>query len=168
MGCMLIAKYSSQAHELMLLFLLGHLDKVLGSASTYATNAAASNPLWTRRARGKARRRTAALTHSAMGCTCAPRPGACEAGSGTTWPDSATTRNNSALAARSRQPTQVRTGPHTGKGSGQTTARTLSCRGSDSRTGHLGSRRKVTSKPVTFALNPGDLPRKASKSQVYL
>jgi hypothetical protein len=69
----------------------------------------------TRRARPKARRRSANARQAGSGCTCAPRPGRLRAGSGTTLKISAprsiaTTRNNSEADARLRQPTQVRTG----------------------------------------------------------
>jgi hypothetical protein len=132
--CMLISNYSSSAHELVLPFLsvpagagprrppvgvaIGHTLLEPPAASPWWTNAsspAVSSPPGTLKARGNARRRSASPRHSAVGCRCAPRPGARLAGSGTTsGPDPrspATTRNSSCLSARCRHPTHVRTGP---------------------------------------------------------
>jgi hypothetical protein len=63
-----------------------------------------------RKARGNARRRTARSRHAGTGCRDAPRPGSRPRGSGTHAPPTVTTRSRSVLAARCRQPTQVRTG----------------------------------------------------------
>ena len=132
---MLIGKYSSSAHELLLPFLsvptgagprrpragvaiCGTSFELLACpplSRTSTASAVVSSPSGTFRARGNARRRSASPRHSAVGCRCAPRPGARPAGSGTTSrpaPRSpATTRSNSRFAARCRHPTQVRTGP---------------------------------------------------------
>jgi hypothetical protein len=63
-----------------------------------------------RSARVKARRRSAARRHSGVGCTDAPLPGSRRRGSGTRAPERTTTRSSSLAGARSRHPTQVRTG----------------------------------------------------------
>src|SRR3954451_7782668 len=133
---MLIGKYSSSAHELLLQFLVwaasvgapGSRPRdccaglLLGPVAGHCWRATKSSPaavasrfpeLSVLRALGKARRRNASSRHSAVGCRCAPRPGARPAGSGTTSrpaPRSlATTRSNSNFVARCRHPTQVRT-----------------------------------------------------------
>src|SRR6478752_6742722 len=143
--CMLIALFSSrgvssQAHELVLPFLMGTASSLSGSVGARCSRSRSrlnaprcvpAPPASCRRARAKARLRSASARHSAVGCRCAPRPGAVPLGSGTTnqepWfsaSDPATTRNNSRLAARSRQPMQVRTGPspRVGLSSCETTA----------------------------------------------
>ena len=120
--CMLIAKFSSQAHELMLQFFLGNPSVCARCSLSRSRLSAPLTPASCRRARAKARVRSASARHAAVGCRCAPRPGAVPPGSGTTdqdssWPcasGSATTRNNSRLAARRRQPMHVRTGPSGG------------------------------------------------------
>lgn len=63
-----------------------------------------------RKARGNARRRTARARHSEAGWMYAPRPGSVPRGSGTHSPSISTMRSSSRLAARSRHPTQVRSG----------------------------------------------------------
>lgn len=62
------------------------------------------------RARGNARRRTAWSRQTTAGCRYAPRPGSVPRGSGTHSSSIATMRSRSLLAARSRHPTQVRSG----------------------------------------------------------
>jgi hypothetical protein len=68
----------------------------------------------TRKARGRARRRSARSRHSGVGCRWAPLPGARPAGSGSTLGLGplmhATMRSSSFLVARRRHPTQVRSG----------------------------------------------------------
>jgi hypothetical protein len=127
---MLIGKYSSSAHELLLQFLLGRarsachcvcwccLCCVRLSCRMNSSSAVVASLLpesCVLRALGRARRRIASSRHSVVGCRCAPRPGARPAGSGTTSrpaPRSpATTRSNSSFVARCRQPTHVRTLP---------------------------------------------------------
>lgn len=121
--CMLIAKFSSQAHELMLQFYSG-FDSVCARCSFNRSRLSApprflGPPASCRRAREKARLRSASARHSAVGCRCAPRPGAVPLGSGATnqdpaWPSAsvpATIRSNSRLVARSLHPMHVRTGP---------------------------------------------------------
>jgi len=76
-----------------------------GPAST-----GAPPPPGRRSARGNARRRSAARRHSGVGCSEAPRPGSRRRGSGTRAPERTTTRSRSLTGARSRHPTQVRTG----------------------------------------------------------
>lgn len=80
------------------------------ACSTYRRNAITSSGPGTRSARGNARRRTAWSRQTGAGCTYAPRPGSVPRGSGTHLPSTATVRNSSILAARSRHPTQVRSG----------------------------------------------------------
>ena len=127
--CMLIALYSlrgvsSQAHELVLPFLMGSASSRSASVGARCSLSrsrlsAPRTPASCRRARAKARLRSASARHPGVGCRCAPRPGAVPLGSGTTNQEPtrssasvpATTRNNSRLAARSRHPMQVRTGP---------------------------------------------------------
>ena len=137
---------SSQAHELVLSFLMGTASLVSASNSvspsvrarcslSRSRLSAPRTPASCRSARTKARLRSASARHSDVGCRCAPRPCAVPLGSGTTnqepcvspWVSAsvpATTRNNSRLAARSRQPMQVRTGPslRVGLSSCETTA----------------------------------------------
>ena len=64
----------------------------------------------TRRARGKARRRSASSRQRSTGCRWAPRPPSRWPRSGRTAPSRATTRSRSRAGPRSRHPTQVRTG----------------------------------------------------------
>ena len=78
--------------------------------STAARTRPASSGPGVRSALGNARRRSARSRHVRSGCTCAPRPGSRLWRSGTRTPPTATTRSRSALAARHRHPTQVRTG----------------------------------------------------------
>lgn len=89
-----------------------------GFSPRCSASSAVVGPSLRRNALANARRRTAESKHAAVGCRCAPRPGAVRSGSGTTAvrpsaPEPATTRNNSVLAAFSRQPMHVRTGPET-------------------------------------------------------
>jgi hypothetical protein len=85
-----------------------------------ASGAALSGPE-TRSARENARRRCASSKHARLGCRYAPRPGCRAWGSGT-MPSPATTRRSRLdLAARSLQPTQVRTGKLPGSGSSDRT-----------------------------------------------
>ena len=65
----------------------------------------------TRRARPNARRRSAASRHPSSGCSHAPLPGRRRRRSGTTNPFTATTRSNSVIRSRTRQPMHIRTGP---------------------------------------------------------
>jgi hypothetical protein len=110
-----MGKYSSSGHELVLRF-CWVVEAVLSPAacSTWRRSAVRSSGPGTRSARGNARRRSARSRHSAVGCRCAPRPGAVPRGSGRTaivWPSAiATTRRRSDLVTRRRHPTQVRTG----------------------------------------------------------
>lgn len=78
--------------------------------STNRRTAAESNGPLALKARGNARRRTARSRQTGTGCTYAPRPGSVPRGSGTTSPSSTTMRSSSLLTARSRHPTQVRSG----------------------------------------------------------
>src|SRR3954449_4874766 len=115
---MLIGKYSSSAHELLLQFrLIDHGHFCCESEATYSSTAEVSSRPCARRARGNARRRSASSRHPVVGCRCAPRPGARPAGSGMTSrpaPRSpATTRSNSRFSARCRHPMHVRTLPRT-------------------------------------------------------
>lgn len=78
--------------------------------STYWRNAFTSSAPGARNALVNARRRTAWSRQTGAGCTYAPRPGSVPRGSGTHAPLIATMRSRSVLAARSRHPTQVRSG----------------------------------------------------------
>ena len=131
--CMLIARYSlrevsSQAHELVLPFCMDAACCCSGAVSARCSLnrsrlSAPRTPASCRRAREKARLRSASARHPVVGCRCAPRPGAVPRGSGATnqvpacepcWSSAsvlATIRNNSRLVARSRHPMHVRTGP---------------------------------------------------------
>jgi len=64
---------------------------------------------WARSARTKARRFSAASTHSPVGCTHAPRPGIDALSSQTSEDSMATTRRSADRAERVRHPTHVRT-----------------------------------------------------------
>jgi hypothetical protein len=77
---------------------------------TYSVSTDGSGGRATRTARANARRRSARSTHAMSRCTQAPRPGIRRRGSGTRTPSTTTTRSSSIAAARSRHPTQVRTG----------------------------------------------------------
>src|SRR6478735_11277124 len=138
---MLIGKNSSSAHELLLQFL--SVDQGWCACERWSATGALEIPVVTRRARPKAFRRTASSKHSAVGCRCAPRPGAVAVGSGATtgWPSAsepAVTRNNSLFAARFRHPTHVRTGPVGAEGSGH--AGRMCSRATDDKTSALGQR----------------------------
>jgi hypothetical protein len=125
--CMLIAKFSSQAHELVLPFLVGAAVGSWWGCPRCSLNRSRLSAPWTpascRRARAKARLRSASARHAVVGCRCAPRPGAVPLGSGATnqdpdcdpsWSSAsvpATIRSNSRLVVRSRHPMQVRMGP---------------------------------------------------------
>ncbi len=121
--------YSSRAHRVLIAIstyfqLAGYLgragvphDASYGVAcsatvvcSTYWRNAFVSSAPGARNARVNARRRTAWSRQTSAGCTYAPRPGSVPRGSGTHSSLIATMRSRSALAARSRHPTQVRSG----------------------------------------------------------
>lgn len=78
--------------------------------STYRRNTFVSSAPGARNARVNARRRTAWSRQTWAGCTYAPRPGSVPRGSGTHASLIATMRSSSVLAARSRHPTQVRSG----------------------------------------------------------
>ena len=80
-----------------------------------ASGAALSGPVM-RSARGNARRRCASSKHARLGCRYAPRPGCRAWGSGTMSPPATTRRSRLDFAARSLQPTQVRTGKLPGSG----------------------------------------------------
>lgn len=80
------------------------------ACSTYRRRAAVSSGPSARSALGNARRRTAVSIQTRAGCTYAPRPGSVPRGSGAHSPSINTVRSRSCLAARSRQPTQVRSG----------------------------------------------------------
>lgn len=80
------------------------------TVSTARRNASVSSGPWARKARGNARRRTARSRQTRAGCTYAPRPGSVPLGSGAQAPSFLTMRSRSLLAARSRHPTQVRSG----------------------------------------------------------
>ncbi len=80
------------------------------SPDRYSATFPAGNAAGRRRARGNALRRWARSKHARFRCRYAPRPGSRMASSGTIWSPDATTRTNSALAARSPHPIQVRTG----------------------------------------------------------
>ena len=80
-------------------------------AATWSDTGATSSGPGTRRARGNARRLSARVTHTRSGCTNAPRPGRRPAGSTARTPSATTTRSRAGFTARTRQPTQVRTGP---------------------------------------------------------
>lgn len=80
------------------------------ACSTYRrTSAVSSGPL-ALKALGNARRRTARSRQTKAGCTYAPRPGSVPRSSGTQASPVTTMRSRSLLAARSRHPTQVRSG----------------------------------------------------------
>ena len=85
-----------------------------------ASEAALSGPE-TRNARENARRRCASSKHARLGCRYAPRPGCRAWGSGTIPSPATTRRSRLDLAARSLQPTQVRTGKLPGSGSSDRT-----------------------------------------------
>lgn len=78
--------------------------------STYWRNAFVSSAPGARNALVNARRRTAWSRQTGAGCRYAPRPGSVPRGSGTHASLIATMRSSSVLAARSRHPTQVRSG----------------------------------------------------------
>ncbi|MDQ0845431.1 hypothetical protein QFZ68_005111 [Streptomyces sp. V1I6] len=80
------------------------------ACSTYRRARAVSSGPWARKALGNARRRTARSKQTKAGCTYAPRPGSVPRSSGTHSPSITTIRSRSLLAARSRHPTQVRSG----------------------------------------------------------
>ena len=84
------------------------------SSRRYAVTAETSVGTCKRRARPKARFRTAASRQAALGCSHAPRPGSrCRrSGSSRAWPDAsiATTRTRTDQLSVRRHPTQVRTG----------------------------------------------------------
>ncbi len=82
----------------------------LSICSTYRRNAFVSSGPGARSALVNARRRTARSRQTRAGCTYAPRPGSVPRGSGAHSPSAATVRSRSILAARSRHPTQVRSG----------------------------------------------------------
>jgi hypothetical protein len=79
-------------------------------SSTYRRNALVSSGPGRRKARGNTRRRSARSKQPGSGCRDAPRPGSRPRGSGTHRPSTTTIRSRSLLAARTRQPTQVRCG----------------------------------------------------------
>lgn len=78
--------------------------------SMYRRSSAVSSGPGALNALGNARRRTARSRQTGVGCTDAPRPGSVPRGSGTTTPSITTVRSSWPLAARSRHPTQVRSG----------------------------------------------------------
>lgn len=80
------------------------------ACSTCRRNAFVSSAPGARSARGNARRRTAWSRQTRAGCRYAPRPGSVPRGSGTHASSLRTIRRRSFLAARSRHPTQVRSG----------------------------------------------------------
>ena len=80
------------------------------AASRYPRTRSLSSGPGRRKARGNALRRSARSRQPRSGCRCAPRPGDRPAGSGVTDPSTTTSRRSSSLAARARQPTQVRRG----------------------------------------------------------
>lgn len=82
----------------------------LSVCSTCRRNTFVSSAPGARNARVNARRRIAWSRQTRAGCTYAPRPGSVPRGSGTHAPSIATMRSRSVLAARSRHPTQVRSG----------------------------------------------------------
>ncbi len=112
--------YSSSAHRNLDLLPTREVPDRTGSRavlvsygvtrSTYRCSAAESNGPLALKARGNARRRTARSRQTVTGCTYAPRPGSVPRGSGTQASSSTTMRSSSLLAARSRHPTQVRSG----------------------------------------------------------
>jgi hypothetical protein len=133
---MLISRYSSRAHELVLRFL--SVTAPGGAAAwscplcsrtvglppspssetatdrTYDLSVVSSTGPLTRSARPQALRRVASSRQAVDGCRCAPRPPADRRRSGASAVPAplptATIRISSDLAARSRHPTQVRTG----------------------------------------------------------
>src|SRR5262245_685864 len=129
---MLISRYSSRAHERVLRFLsvtapdgaagwscplrwcTVSLSPFASAARTYDHTAVSSTGPPTRNARPQALRRVASSKQATVGCRCAPRPPADRLGSGSTVVVApllaATIRISSDLVARSRHPTQVRTG----------------------------------------------------------
>ena len=116
--CMLIVRVSSTGHEQLLRFFSSCQHHASGEAGRcawiHARNSLRSSGPSRRKARGNARRRSARSRHARTGCTCAPRPGLLALSSGTTRRGGsstyATTRRRSDFGARSRHPTQVRTG----------------------------------------------------------
>ena len=116
--CMLIVRVSSTGHEQLLRFFSSCQHHASGEAGRcawiHARNSLRSSGPSRRRARGNARGRSARSRHARTGCTCAPRPGLLALSSGTTRRGGsstyATTRRRSDFGARSRHPTQVRTG----------------------------------------------------------
>src|SRR5215472_9917004 len=80
------------------------------ASERWVTSASTASGPGTRSARGNARRRRASSKHSKLGCRYAPRPGSLAWGSGMTWSPIATRRSRLDFAARSLQPTHVRTG----------------------------------------------------------
>jgi hypothetical protein len=129
---MLISKYSSSAHERVLRFLSVAapdgaaawscplrwctvlLSPAASAARTYDHTAVSSTGPPTRSARPQALRRAASSKQATVGCRCAPRPPADRRGSGATAVVApspiATIRISSDVGARSRHPTQVRSG----------------------------------------------------------
>jgi hypothetical protein len=79
-------------------------------SSTYRRSALVSSGPGRRNARGNARRRSARSRQPGLGCRDAPRPGSRPRGSGIQRSSTTTMRSRSLLAARIRQPTQVRSG----------------------------------------------------------
>ena len=120
-----------------------------------ASEASLSGPA-TRSARENARRRCASSKHAWLGCRYAPRPGCRAWGSGTMTFPAMTRRSRLDFAARSLQPTQVRTGNPPGSGSSDRTAIphiSLPC--------HHPSATALTPRklPVARELSPAPLPR---------
>jgi hypothetical protein len=88
----------------------GARDVLAGWLPRYSLTSAAPSGPPARKARVNARRRCASSKHSWLRCRYAPRPGKRAPGSGTRRSPAATRRSKPDLAARSRQPTHVRTG----------------------------------------------------------
>lgn len=121
--------YSSRAHRVLIAIstyfqLAGYLGRTAVPHDAFLRCCLLSNcclldvpaqRLCVQRSRGaqrrvNARRRTAWSRQTRAGCTYAPRPGSVPLGSGTHSSLIATIRSRSVLAARSRHPTQVRSG----------------------------------------------------------
>ena len=111
-----LVTYADMVTLLMVLFIVMFAMSVVDEKKFNAlkhgmtASTAVLPPPGRRSARAKARRRSAARRHSGVGCTDAPLPGSRRRGSGTRAPERKTTRSNSLTGARSRHPTQVRTG----------------------------------------------------------
>jgi hypothetical protein len=92
-----------------------HVMPGTSARERYETSGPVPSEPVARSARGSARRRVALSRQSRLGCRYAPRPGRRAWGSGTMSSPATTRRSKADLAARSLQPTQVRTGKFPGR-----------------------------------------------------